>query len=69
MQSPISKWCCLKVCLITQLLNVFLLSPTGSVRALCPLAPNNVNTMASAAIAGHNLGFDLTKARLVSDPK
>lgn len=30
----------------------------GPVRALCPLAPNNVNTMACAAIAGHTLGFD-----------
>lgn len=30
----------------------------GSVRELCPMAPNNVNTMAAAAIAGHNLGFD-----------
>ena len=34
---------------------------SGSVRELCPLAPNNVNTMAAAAIAGHTLGFD--KAR------
>jgi hypothetical protein len=31
---------------------------SGSVRELCPLAPNNVNTMAAAAIAGHTLGFD-----------
>ena len=30
----------------------------GSVRGLCPLAPNNVNTMAAAAIAGHTIGFD-----------
>jgi aspartate dehydrogenase len=35
----------------------------GSVRDLCPLAPNNVNTMASAALAGFNLGFDKVKAR------
>ena len=36
---------------------------------LCPLAPNNVNTMAAAAVAAHNLGLDGTKARLVSDPR
>lgn len=40
----------------------------GPVRALCPLAPNNVNTMAAAAVAAHNLGFDGVRARLVSDP-
>jgi hypothetical protein len=28
---------------------------------LCPLAPNNVNTMACAALAAHNLGFDKVK--------
>lgn len=39
----------------------------GSVRGLCPLAPNNVNTMAAAALAGFNLGFDQVKAKLVSD--
>ncbi|PAV63151.1 hypothetical protein WR25_12407 [Diploscapter pachys] len=41
----------------------------GTVRELCPLAPNNVNTMAGAAIAAHSLGFDEVKARLVSDPE
>ncbi|VDM62525.1 unnamed protein product [Angiostrongylus costaricensis] len=41
----------------------------GPVRNLCPLAPNNVNTMAGGAIAAHNLGFDGVIARLVSDPK
>ena len=41
----------------------------GPVRDLCPLAPNNVNTMAAAAIAAHNLGFDGTMGRLVADPK
>ncbi|KAK6047532.1 hypothetical protein COOONC_14963 [Cooperia oncophora] len=41
----------------------------GPVRGLCPLAPNNVNTMAGGAIAAHNLGFDGVTARLVSDPK
>jgi len=41
----------------------------GSVRDLCPLAPNNVNTMATAALAAHNLGFDRTKARLVADKR
>ncbi|KAL8575223.1 hypothetical protein ACOMHN_042344 [Nucella lapillus] len=40
----------------------------GSVRELCGLAPNNVNTMAAAAIAAHNLGFDKVQGRLVSDP-
>ena len=41
----------------------------GPVRGLCPLAPNNVNTMAAAAVAAHNLGFDGTVGRLVADPK
>ncbi|BFZ18548.1 hypothetical protein BsWGS_21587 [Bradybaena similaris] len=40
----------------------------GSVRDLCPIAPNNVNTMAVAALAAHNLGFDKVQAFLVSDP-
>ena len=40
----------------------------GPVRELCPLAPNNVNTMAAAAIAAHNLGFGAVTAVLVSDP-
>jgi predicted dinucleotide-utilizing enzyme len=40
----------------------------GPVRGLCPLAPNNVNTMACAAMAaGPALGFDGTRARLVVD--
>jgi predicted dinucleotide-utilizing enzyme len=39
----------------------------GPVRDLCSLAPNNVNTMAAAALAGHNLGFDKTVARLEMD--
>ena len=33
-----------------------------------PLAPNNVNTMAAAAIAASNLGLDNVIGRLVSDP-
>jgi len=41
----------------------------GSVRGLCPLAPNNVNTMAAAAMAGHNLGFDKVQGCLISDPQ
>jgi len=41
----------------------------GSVRELCPLAPNNVNTMACAALAGSALGFDSTKAKLVADKR
>ena len=40
----------------------------GPVRNLCPLAPNNVNTMAAAAVAASNLGFDGTMGRLVADP-
>ena len=40
----------------------------GPVRELCPLAPNNVNTMACAAIAAHNLGFDGVTGCLVADP-
>merc|ERR1711879_347052 len=39
----------------------------GSVRNLCPLAPNNVNTMAAAALAGFNLGFDGVQAKLICD--
>ena len=39
----------------------------GPVRVLCPLAPNNTNTMACAAIAAHNLGFDKTIGSLVAD--
>lgn len=40
----------------------------GPVRDLCPLAPNNVNTMAAAALAAHNLGFDKVQGSIVSDP-
>ena len=40
----------------------------GPVRPLCSLAPNNVNTMAAAAIAANNLGLDKVIGRLVSDP-
>ena len=40
----------------------------GPVRALALVAPNNVNTMAAAALAAANLGFDGVQARLVSDP-
>ena len=39
----------------------------GPVRKLCPQAPNNVNTMAAAAIAATNLGLDVVVGRLVSD--
>ena len=40
----------------------------GPVRNLCPLAPNNVNTMAAAAIAAYDsLGFDGVTCRLVAD--
>jgi aspartate dehydrogenase len=40
----------------------------GPVRNLCPLAPNNVNTIAAAAIAAtDSLGFDGVVGRLISD--
>lgn len=41
----------------------------GPVRALCPLAPNNVNTMAAACMAAHNLGFDNVQGCIVADPE
>ena len=41
----------------------------GPVRPLCSVAPNNVNTMAAAAIAACNLGLDKVVGKLVSDPK
>ncbi len=37
----------------------------GPVKALCPLAPNNVNTLACAALVGP--GFDATTGILVAD--
>ncbi|XP_029441565.1 putative L-aspartate dehydrogenase isoform X2 [Rhinatrema bivittatum] len=40
----------------------------GPVRALCPLAPNNVNTMAAACMAAHTLGFDGVVGVLIADP-
>ncbi|XP_062993768.1 aspartate dehydrogenase domain-containing protein isoform X2 [Elgaria multicarinata webbii] len=40
----------------------------GPVRRLCPLAPNNVNTMAAACMAAPSLGFDGVKGCLVADP-
>ena len=43
--------------------------PVGPVRELCPLAPNNVNTMAAAALAAHNLGFDKMQGCIVADPR
>ncbi|KAJ8402503.1 hypothetical protein AAFF_G00365860 [Aldrovandia affinis] len=39
----------------------------GSVAELCPLAPNNVNTMAAAAIAAEKLGFAGVMGEIVSD--
>lgn len=41
----------------------------GPLRPLCPLAPNNVNTMAAAAVAAPGLGFDGVRACLVADPR
>ncbi|XP_020601839.1 putative L-aspartate dehydrogenase, partial [Orbicella faveolata] len=40
----------------------------GPIRELCSLAPNNVNTMAAAALAAHNLGFDKAQGCIVADP-
>ncbi|KAJ8251047.1 hypothetical protein GJAV_G00216650 [Gymnothorax javanicus] len=40
---------------------------SGSVAELCPLAPNNVNTMATAAIAADSLGFTKVMGEIVSD--
>lgn len=40
----------------------------GPVRGLAPLAPNNTNTIAAAALAAHNLGMDRCVGRLVVDP-
>uniref|UniRef100_A0A8C8VJL1 Aspartate dehydrogenase domain-containing protein n=1 Tax=Pelusios castaneus TaxID=367368 RepID=A0A8C8VJL1_9SAUR len=40
----------------------------GPVRALCPLAPNNVNTMAAACMAASSLGFDGVQGCLITDP-
>lgn len=48
---------------ITQETEIF----SGSVRELCPMAPNNVNTMAILALAS-GLGFDRVQARFVVDP-
>ncbi|XP_074553468.1 aspartate dehydrogenase domain-containing protein [Halichoeres trimaculatus] len=39
----------------------------GSVAELCPLAPNNVNTMAAAAVAAGSLGFTGVQGEIVSD--
>ncbi|KAI4873622.1 hypothetical protein NFI96_016686, partial [Prochilodus magdalenae] len=39
----------------------------GSVAELCPIAPNNVNTMAAAAIAASTLGFHGVTGEIVSD--
>ncbi|KAM9843633.1 aspartate dehydrogenase domain-containing protein [Aulostomus maculatus] len=39
----------------------------GSVAELCPLAPNNVNTMAAAAVAAGTLGFSGVQGEIVSD--
>lgn len=41
----------------------------GPVRELCPLAPNNVNTMAAACMAAPSLGFEGVTGRLVADPE
>ncbi|KAL0993508.1 hypothetical protein UPYG_G00108930 [Umbra pygmaea] len=40
---------------------------SGSVAELCPVAPNNVNTMAAAAIAAVSLGFAGVQGEIVSD--
>ena len=38
-------------------------------RTLCQLAPNNVNTMAVAALVAQNLGFDNVIGCLIADKK
>jgi len=40
----------------------------GPVRDLCPLAPKNVNTMATASFAAQNLGLDQVTGCLIADP-
>ncbi|KAM6904836.1 aspartate dehydrogenase domain-containing protein [Xenentodon cancila] len=40
---------------------------SGSVAELCPFAPNNVNTMAAAAVAAGTLGFTGVRGEIVSD--
>uniref|UniRef100_A0A7E4WCL6 Aspartate dehydrogenase domain-containing protein n=1 Tax=Panagrellus redivivus TaxID=6233 RepID=A0A7E4WCL6_PANRE len=57
-----------KLCQRAKILNSPVVLYDGPVRHLCPLAPNNVNTMAGAAVAAHNLGFDNTRAKLIADP-
>ena len=42
---------------------------SGPIRELCSLAPNNVNTMAAAALAAHNLGFDKAQGCIIADPR
>jgi predicted dinucleotide-utilizing enzyme len=58
----------IELCKQAQTTNEPIMLYEGNVRNLCPLAPNNVNTMAGAAIAAHNLGFDGTMAKLIADP-
>jgi len=40
----------------------------GPVRDLCPLAPKNVNTMATLCFSAENLGLDKVTGCLVADP-
>jgi len=40
----------------------------GPVREVCQIAPVNVNTMAVACLAAHNLGFDNVIGCIVADP-
>ena len=49
------------------MITIFFVNCSGSVRDLCPMAPNNVNTMACAAMAAHSIGFDNTVGKLVGD--
>jgi aspartate dehydrogenase len=55
------------LCFLHKKKNVKKKSSAGGIRALCHLAPNNVNTMAAAAIAAHNLGFDKVRGKLIAD--
>ena len=60
---------CFVVVISKHLCHSIFVVPPGCIRDLCPLAPNNVNTMAAAALAAHNLGFDKAQGCIVADPR
>ena len=59
---------CLCINIIHMYIGIFYVT-LAPVRELCPLAPNNVNTMSIAALAAHNLGFDGVQGCLIADPQ